>query len=281
MANSVQYLVAQYVPNPLRQEPRNVGIVAKYGQLAGCRFVGENRHGKMDGRKLRLFRFPDVYKQWVEYWKASLAREADIDSLTEDNAANYRLVRGGFVVDIGTDPIEDVVSYLFRELVAEDGDADAVRVSDAVAAIPSFRSELSNTFKRRGLLYSSIPERSLFAHYPIVQNRELSGTSTAIYRPQFSQENGTLFVMESFDFAGKPSDIEGSAGLAAYMYRDIRDAREDVTPISLVRGLSVTAGQRKIGNSICMLTAESRIVDWSDPADRDRFLGEREKIAGI
>ena len=279
MAESVQYFIAQYISNPLRQEPRNVGIVARCGAVRGCRFIGEGHGAKIDGRKLRSFRFPDVYKQWVAYWRESLDRETDIEALAEDNAPHYRLVRGGSVVDIGADPIEKVVAYLFRQLVKDEVvQPGSDQVSERVSTTHSFTKELTSAFEGRGLLYSPVLQRGLFGTHPIVRNRKLSGTSKAVYRPQFSQENGDLYLMESFDFRGASASLEGRAGLAAYMYRDIGKTR-NVVSISLIKGLRERNEKRDVMNSVWMLDAESRIVDWADPIDRDRFLVEREEIA--
>ena len=278
MAESVQYYIAQHISNPLRQEARNVGIVARCGADRGCRFIGERDDARIDGRKLRSFRFPDVYKQWVAYWRESLDRKGDIEALAEDNAPHYRLVRGGAVVDIGDDPIEDVVAYLFRLLVKDEVQADGQRVSASDSKRPSFTKELTGAFEGRGLLYSASAQQGLFGTHPIMQNRKISGTSKAVYRPQFAQENGELYLMESFDFTGACGNLEGRAGLSAYMYRDIGKARS-VVSISLVKGLGRRKDRRDVKNSVWMLEAESEIVDWGDPLHRDRFLGEREEIA--
>ena len=281
MAESVQYLIAQHIAVPLRQEPSNVGIVAKHGSTGACRFIGEGPTGKMDRRRLRSFRFPDVYLQWVDHWKSGLNQESDVEALTEDNSSHYRLVRGGLVVDVGADPIEKVVDYLFRLLIKDDGTADVADASETHRAVPSFKREITQVFATRGLLSSSIPADGLFGHHPIIERRELSGTSRAKYRPQFSQENGALYIMESFDLSVGPGTLESRAGLVAYMYNDIRQARPSVKPISLVKALSANGHPAETKNSMCMLGAESRIVDWSDASARREFIAERERVGAV
>lgn len=282
MADSVQYLIAQHIADPLRQEPRNVGILARQGMLAGSRFIGEDQEGRMDGRKLRRFPFPDVYKQWVEHWKDAVARASDLDALLEGSTSHYRLIRGGAVVDVGTDPVEEVVGYLFRMLVKDDGYAAAVRAAESVTTIPSFRNELASTFASRNLLHAAKDNASMFISHPIVQNRELKGTSKAVYNPQFAQENSRLYIMEAFDLSrSRPKAVRNSAGLAAYMYRDIEAARHDIEAISLIKGIDRADDEGDYMNSLWMLEAESRIVDWSSSTERTDFLAERERIADI
>ena len=282
MADSVQYLIAQHIADPLRQEPRNIGILARQGMLAGSRFIGEDREGKMDGRKLRRFPFPDVYKQWVEHWKDAVARVQDLDALLENSASHYRLVRGGAVVDVGTDPVEEVVDYLFRMLVKHDGYAAAMHAAESVTTTPSFRNELASTFASRKLLHATTNNINIFVSHPIVQNPELRGNSRAVYHPQFAQENGKLYIMEAFDLTrSRAKYIQSMAGLAAYMYRDINAQREDTEAISLIKGMDRADDDADFVNSLWMLEAESEIVDWSNSAARSGFLDDRERIAGV
>ena len=282
MTASVQYLIAQHIADPLRQEPRNVGILAKQGMLVGSRFIGEDQEGGMDGRKLKRFQFPDVYKQWVEHWKDAVAGASDLDALLEDSTSHYRLVRGGAVVDVGIDPVEEVVEYLFCMLVKDGGYAAAVRAAESVTATPSFRNELASTFANRNLLHSARENTNIFVSHPIVQNRELIGTSKAVYHPQFAQENGRLYVMEAFDLSrSRPKYVHSLAGLAAYMYKDIDAERQDIEAISLIKGIDRADDVGDFVNSLWMLEAESRVVDWSSSAERVDFLAERERIAGI
>lgn len=282
MADSVQYLIAQHIADPLRQEPRNIGILARQGMLAGSRFIGEDQEGKMDGRKLRRFRFPDVYKQWVEHWKDAVVRVQDLDTLLDSAASHYRLVRGGAVVDVGADPVEEVIDYLFRMLVKDDGYAAAVQAAESVTATPSFRNELTNTFVNRKLLHSTMENTNIFISHPIVQDLELRGTSRAVYHPQFAQENGRLYIMEAFDLSrSRPKYLQSMAGLAAYMYRDINAQQKDIEAISLIKGMDRADDDGDVMNSLWMLEAESEIVDWSNSAARAGFLADRERIAGI
>ena len=279
MRESVQYLIAQHVAVPLRQEAANVGVVVKCGDIVGCKFIGEDERGKLDGRRLRSFRFPDVYRQWVKHWREYLDREFSIEDLTEYNTAHYRLVQGGVVTDVGADPLEKVVDYLFRLLVKDDGAAYEDKTSERAMAVPSLKEEIANAFAKHGLLASAASDRELFSHHAIVENEEISGTSDARYRPQFSQENGSLHLMESFDLTAPSGSLESRAGFVAYMYRDIADTRGAVKAFSLVRGLAESATQHDTRNSICILKAESEIIDWADSKERNGFLEERLRLA--
>ena len=281
MSDSIQYLIAQHIAVPLRQEAANVGVLVKHGDSVGCRFIGENEPGRLDGRRLKSFRFPDVYRQWVKHWRdhLELNRELSIEDLTEYNTAHYRLVQGGVVVDVGSDPVQKVVDYLFRLLVKDDGEAYEDKVSASAMAVPSLKKEIARAFAERGLLASAAGGRELFAPHSIVENEEMSGTSDARYRPQFSQENGRLYLMESFDLTTPDGNMESRAGFVAYMYRDIAETRGPIKAFSLVRGLAQSEARQEIRNSMCVLQAESEIVDWTDSQARNGFLEERLRVA--
>src|SRR5947208_424234 len=76
MSNSgVQLAVVRYVPDPIRDEPRNVGVIAwRRGEVA-ARFVGEDAAGDMDRRHISRRIVPDAqtYVEWVGYWRTHLA----------------------------------------------------------------------------------------------------------------------------------------------------------------------------------------------------------------
>ena len=61
MSASVRGFSAQYVPDPFRQEPRNVGVFGVRDDRIVARFYGEVGNGTPDGRKLRMFARPDVF----------------------------------------------------------------------------------------------------------------------------------------------------------------------------------------------------------------------------
>jgi hypothetical protein len=59
---TVQYWIAKNVEDPFRNEPRNVGVIARDAKDIAARFVGERDSGEIDRRLLgQRFRYPDVY----------------------------------------------------------------------------------------------------------------------------------------------------------------------------------------------------------------------------
>lgn len=92
MATATWYLV-RYTKDPLRREPRNVGIVVRTsdGQWL-CRFLGrDHTSGKVDGRTLPLHLGIDVdiYRQWIEYFTSKMSDDAWNDALTLGKRRRY------------------------------------------------------------------------------------------------------------------------------------------------------------------------------------------------
>ena len=95
-----QYWIAQHISDLFRNEPRNIGVFVRIGDNTAARFLGETNGGQIDGRKLRGLNHPDVYRQWVDYWRSQLSEES-LDELVEHSGSHYRVLDAGQVTDTG------------------------------------------------------------------------------------------------------------------------------------------------------------------------------------
>ena len=78
MGDSAEYLIAQYLHNPMRHEPRNVGIMVSSGASRAGRFVGEiSDTGEIDRRSTKWTEYPRVYRKWLRYWREQLEKGGD------------------------------------------------------------------------------------------------------------------------------------------------------------------------------------------------------------
>lgn len=132
-----QYLLAKYIPDLRRGEPRNVGIVVWSDGNVEARFLGEkvSRPGEVDGRSVPAFvTSPPAYKQWIEYWRLQLGRESIIPAtggcpigrnrpeflsvLMAASKGNFVLVEGGFLLDpVAAEGVPALADYLYATLV--------------------------------------------------------------------------------------------------------------------------------------------------------------------
>lgn len=122
-AMQAEWLVAKYVQDLRRQEPKNVGVVLKVGDLFLSRFLGERDEGQIDGRTVRgLVSSVDNYKAWVAHWQHTTSRgRGDFDVFTKRRGDDsYYLEYGGerLFGSEETEP-EDMLDYLYGVLVEE------------------------------------------------------------------------------------------------------------------------------------------------------------------
>jgi len=135
--NTPKYLLAKYIPDLRRGEPRNVGVIAWSAGDVEARFVGEKHGfpGEVDGRSIPSFvTSSQAYKQWIEYWRLQMGRETIIPAsggaavsrddanfltaLRAANKGNFVLVDGGFLLDpVSAEDLAAVADHLFATLV--------------------------------------------------------------------------------------------------------------------------------------------------------------------
>lgn len=71
------YLLAKYVPDSRRNEPRNVGVVVWSPEGMAARFLGEKRDhpGEVDLLAVPTFvRSPENYAEWVRHWRKAIEK---------------------------------------------------------------------------------------------------------------------------------------------------------------------------------------------------------------
>ena len=127
---TARFLIAKYVPDTKRMEPRNIGVIVWNNGRAHARFFGEGLPiPKSVGLNDKI-----TYNKWVASWRSQIAKPVleygrgktankatpeFLDALREWSRANYLLVDGGFVAEsIANTEIENLTEYLFTQLVS-------------------------------------------------------------------------------------------------------------------------------------------------------------------
>lgn len=118
---NAKWLIAKYMPDARRREPRNVGVILLVDGAAYMRFRGEDGRGGIDGRRVKLVESLDNYKAWVAYWRKAVARLDPKKLPPHDPSQNYFLEPGGERL-LGNKDIEpeSFVAQLFRDLVDDE-----------------------------------------------------------------------------------------------------------------------------------------------------------------
>src|SRR5436190_6468630 len=133
--SKIQLGVVRYVPDPVRDEPRNVGVVAWHAGKAVARFIGEDDVGALDRRRISSRLIPDrqTYGDWVQFWRSQLASGFVQDPVRQSKVAVAstdfldalaNVTRGGFEVRLGAETLvnkewalDRVVQEAFDRLV--------------------------------------------------------------------------------------------------------------------------------------------------------------------
>lgn len=288
MPETAEYVLLQYVANPLRQEARNIGVAVRKGQHYALRFYAESGTG-IDGRKLRGVADAGVYRQWVEYWRRCVSQEADpFQAILGTARPNYQALRGGDVFQTEDDPVEAVADYLYTVLV-DQGGIDAVLAAEEAAAeegiarvapAPRFDRELVDAFQGASILASLETAELPLVRHPVRHRAPLRGTISVPHRPEFVQENGHLVVMEGLDFTVRAKEHpRDHAGLTAFMFQDLREARGSraVESIAIVRVNPADLGDEPVSYGLSLLRKSGRVVDWT--TEGKEFMEERRQFA--
>ena len=274
------YWIAQYLPDLFRNEPRNVGVIAQVGPTVVARFVGEMPDLQVDGRKIKGFRYPGVYRQWVGYWRSRLSAVSP-DALKQESGHHYRVVDGGLATDVEPDSPEEVVNYLYALLVSDGGFLEAIKTEDErVETIERqpLQSDIEAAFRDAQILTDT--DDLLTPPHPIRRGVRLRGAS-GVYTPAFVQRNGRCFVMESIDFTGRLAQrSRDHAGWSAYMFKDLRSEQQDIEAIAIVQVSEDNLNDEAVQNGYDLIEKEANcIVHWDDTDQRQSFLEERRKVA--
>ena len=130
-----QFLVAKYVPDLIRNEPRNIGIIVWSEAGVAARFQGVDKYGDFTSRNIPSFvQSPPAYKQWVKFWLSEIQKDEVefigsskivtkaspdfVDALLTTGKGNYFLDKGGAVMEnITPDKLPKLVDELFANLV--------------------------------------------------------------------------------------------------------------------------------------------------------------------
>lgn len=272
---SVRYWIIQHIPDVIRQERFNVGVLVSNGAEHELRFWGERAAGELDRRRLRNHPAPRTYQQWITFWREELEEARDPRALLQHRSSSYAIIEGGEVTDTRDDTMAQVTAHLFQLLVDERGMRGVLEDGD-VAPAPRLQDALKASFHELHLLEHDTADTIL---HPIQEAVAVPGQVTT-HHPSFSQRNGRLYVMEPIDLS-RPRALHHAhtrSGYAAYMFSDIRRHARDAETIAIIQ-LDHELDDPRVREARAWLAAEARVVDWSDARARQDFIEERIAVA--
>lgn len=134
---ATKYLLAKYIPDIPRFEPRNIGVIVWCEGAVEARLLAEyaSRPGEVDGRSIPTFvTSPSAYRQWVRYWRnavsgptfkvpggmepIAVASPQFLDALVQSSRGNFVIAEAGELLDrVTEDELPTVADQLFATLV--------------------------------------------------------------------------------------------------------------------------------------------------------------------
>lgn len=285
--HKAEYLIAQYMEDVFRREARNIGVFVRKHGVCSALFFGESAPGVIDGRRLKSLAAPEVYRQWIQYWRRTLETSPDpFTELTKYPNANYPVLSGGEIWDTGEDSTGDIAQFLYSALVAEEGFAVAFNGETETSlategAMPRLSRDVETSFRNLNILSANGDQLPL-VQYPVRQRFEVQGKTEEPHRPQFSQLNGKLFVIETVDFTQRTKErARDHAGFTAFMFDDILDAKiSDVRPIAVYQVEPGDESLPEVRYGLSMLhKSPIELVNWGEATQRAAFIESRRRVA--
>jgi len=279
----IQYLVAKYIGNPIRMEPRNIGIVARFGERVFVRFIGQKpNQGRLDLRSVRhLVSHTATYKQWIDYWLHVIDSANDVEKafaeLVASSNTNFVVVSGEPIF-----PPEHLVGephlltdYLFQTVVAgnEAPDGDEKLAAESRLARVNLNRQCARIIRQYGL--GGNPR---FEDTPIVPCSLIGGT-TGTVQPSYAYRNGSEIYFQKV--AVEPHTAEATQkeiNNAAFIFERLKadDAKRQTTALIKVghNGEPMDSAATSFLNVLSAFA--DQIIDVDDPEQVERTFSKLE-----
>lgn len=267
MSDSPRYLVAKYVSDLQRMEPRNIGVVVWAGGGVSARFLAEKPEspGDIDGRSIPPFvASMGAYKQWVDFWRDELKRGFtkgaggdQIEYLKHSSKGNFCLVDGGVILDdVGIKQLPELTDELFYRLVdsrAWEDPRDVVldRIADDV--IKKLQLARNSSFHTRYevacRIAPNVNERFEFSH---------------------AFKNGSLKrLYQRVPLARRPTPLRRTIHDSAWMFEKVvqQGIIERDQAIALVYATEENKRDPEVSWSFDVLGSVARIANLADPTE--------------
>jgi hypothetical protein len=279
-----EFIIAQYFRDPIRREPKNVGIIAiRDGECVG-RFLGADTiSGDVHLGRVPWVKEPKVYRKWVRFWKEEIARgpERIFERLAYGNKGNYGVVLGGKMTGVGVDTAIQLCDRLFDRIVAEPvelGEADEMVAQMQAKSIVELRREIKEEFNVRGILAGNVHNP---VPNPVFVKQPVKG-HLAPHKPSYLQRvRGHDYVMEVVNFeTTKKAPAKDHAFFMAKMFDDIRAQDEASSRVAIVRATKEDLKDNAVVYALKFLKdSASDVVNWSDLDQRNEFVDARQADA--
>lgn len=273
--NTTKYLLAKYIPDLHRFEPRNIGVIVWSPLGIEARFLAEfpNRLGDVDGRSIPGFvTSASAYRQWIRYWRDAIEAKSIrpsaggdmvspssvgfVEALQQSSCGNFALVDAGSVLDhISEEDLPSVADQLFAQLV-EVNTADEPRDIGFV--------ELCDSLLERSQLKS---HTNFHERYPV--KCSVRGVDEE-FLFSYAIANGTIErAYQRFPIPKQKSQLKKNQDATLWMFNSLRE-KGVITPektVLLLDALPEQISRPEVEKSIRLLGSMARVLNIHNEAE--------------
>jgi len=282
MVTRPRYILAKYVPEVLRNEPRNIGVIIWTPWGVRAQFLGDEK-GSLDARKIPSWvQSRESYREWIGSWRSALiqkkARAADgsdvsakeagfLDALRLTSKGNYVLGDTGSVLDTITEDDSDaLLAYLFSTLVEQETDKMAVKVAFDMERL------CNQIIRKTGAFKSHYFKRNL----PVIC--KIAPGVTDFFNFDYALGNGNPEFLYQRVPLGQRT-LETSLHAAAWQFEQV--VKDNVIAkeksAALVMPTEEQKSDERYQKAISVLKTQTRVIDLS--TDSETFANELNEIA--
>lgn len=189
----------QYMADPRRREPRNIGIAVETPDGWLLKFIAEESDGRINGQKLRSQHVKkDVYESWIQYYrrKALAGNWDEVEHFHSRRPGNFTTALAGRTWEPERD-WSAFVDRLYVSLIEEERPPQPMEI---------FRSKVDRVFDIAGI----VPTRE------VLVPGKWSPSSEEVNIPfDFGYQNGQYHVMDAVTLGRRQSITDFKARLDA------------------------------------------------------------------
>jgi hypothetical protein len=277
---TARYFIAQHMPDALRRELKNIGVVVQKGDGLAARFLGERDSGDIDGRSIRTLSDPSLYRMWIRHWRKTLGRTDWESRFLNDDRKSFSFIQGGEVTETGSDSAEQVCAYLYSMLVSEGGISEALGHEIEDAPLTELRTDIVATLRGSEIMSAS---PAPWVRFPVYTEREVKGGRHWHQASLCQESDSEICVMEPLNLSSPQRRlVKERAGYIAHVFDDLRAGAEiSGKNMNLTAIVRVTDEDRTNDAVKYALEAieDANLVTWNNPRSQSAFVAARLRAA--
>lgn len=238
----------------MRDEARNVGVIALVDDKGACRFVGEKPDGRIDGRRVSGVQSVETYKLWVEHFR-TLVSEDPLESLTTSTRRpgdNYFL----------SSRVDSLLGEDDRDAQRLANDLFEALVAPSEVSMETLKERVESTFKALALESRLVFDPSVFI--------EVDGEIDTLHFDYAYEADQALAYMERVNLSSGDRRTWDQVHATSWMFSRLKQDGGDraaARRVSLVKSSGSDVKQQI--NQMRLLERTSHVIDFArDDADR-------------